>query len=247
MKLFTPRRLARSVGTSVLALSMPATLCEVAGAAGVTKLTTTNSVLMAAKAAIAAQTGVHLVLSTSPSPTSVVEHVTADLGKAVGTETISAGTETVVIKVTAAYAYLSGSSSGLTKIVGLSAAEVKKVGKKWVSVKAGSSQYTDVAGSMTLSAVAGVLPAAKGTTLYGPSASAKHLYTLKWQTAATSSEPKLTDTLTLSAVGATLPVEETTTTSGGGHETLVLSRWDEHVKVTPPPAGSTVALSKLSG
>lgn len=247
MKLFTFRRLAGPLGASGSAVLTVAMVTAMAGPAGAANLPTTSSVLTAAKAAIAKQTGAHLVVMSKSNSTSVVEQVAADLGKTSGTETISEGTETVRIKVTAAYAYLSGNSSGLTKIVGLSAAEAKKLGKDWVSVKAGTSQYTDVAGSLKISSIASVLPAAKGTTLYPPAASGKDVYTLKWETAATSSEPKLTSTLTISAVGATLPVEETTTASGGARETVTLSDWGEHVQVTPPAAGSTIAFSKLSG
>jgi hypothetical protein len=246
MSLFTSRRLGRSIGGLALAASTLAMLSAMAGAAGAAQVPTTGSVLIAAKAAIAKRTGVHLVVTSKSSSTSVVERVAADLGKATGTETISDGTGTVMIKVTPTYAYLSGNSSGLTKVVGLSAAEVSKLGSDWVSLKAGTSQYTGVAGSMTVSSVAGVLPAAKGTTLSAPAASGKGVYSLKWDTAATSSAPTFTNTLTLSAGGATLPIEEITTATGGARETVTLSHWGEHVQVTPPPAASTIPFSKLS-
>jgi hypothetical protein len=115
-----------------------------------------------------------------------------------------------------------------------------------MSVKAGTSQYKGLAASMTVSSVASVLPAAKGTTLYNPARPGKNVYTLKWHTPATSSEPALANTLTVSAVGATLPVRETTTASGGGKETVALSKWDEHVVVSAPPAKSTIPFSKVS-
>jgi hypothetical protein len=242
MKLSTSRRLGRAIGGAALAGSTLA----MAGAAGATQVPTTSSVLVAAKAAIAKRTGVHLVVTSKSSSTSVAEHVAADLGKATGTETISDGTGTVIIRVTPTYAYLSGNSTGLTKVVGLSAAEVSKLGSDWVSVKAGTSQYTGLAGSMTISSVAGVLPEAKGTTLSAPAVAGKGVYALKWETAATSSAPKFTNTLILSAAGATLPVEEITTAAGGARETVMLSHWDELIQVTPPPASSTIPFSKLS-
>ncbi len=148
--------------------------------------------------------------------------------------------------MTPSYAYLSGNSSGLTKLFGLTSAEVKKLAGGWVSLKAGTTQYKDLAASMTVSSVASVLPAAQGTKLYTPVAPAKNLYTLKWVTAATSSAPALANTLTLSASGATLPVKVTSVASGGGQETLALSKWGEHVLVSAPPAGSTVPYSNLA-
>jgi hypothetical protein len=206
----------------------------------------TSSVLTSAKKAIGKQTSVHLVVTSSSSPTSVKEHLEADLEKSSGIETISEGGEKAVIKVTPSYAYLSGNSSGLAKIFGLTSADVNKVGSHWVALKAGTSQYKDLAASMTISSLTGVLPSAKGTKLYTPASPATRLYTLKWDTAATSSEPAWTTTLTLSAVGATLPVQETSKASGGESENLAFSKWGEHVLVSVPPVGSTIPFSELS-
>jgi len=240
------RRAARLIVASAVALPTLVLLSATAEAAGA-GAPSTSSVLTAAKSAVGKQTSVHLVVTSSSGSTSVEENLRADLGKTSGVETISEGSETVMIKVTPTYAYLSGDSSGLTKIFGLTSAEAKQVGKDWVSVKAGTSQYKDLAPSMTVSSVAGVLPPAKGTQLYTPALAARKLYTLKWDTAATSSEPAFANTLTLSALGATLPVQETTTASGGAKETVALSKWGEHVLVSAPPAGSTIPLSKLLG
>ncbi len=107
---------------------------------------TTSSVLTAAKSDIGKQTSVHLVVTSSSRSTSVEEHIKADLGTVSGIETISEGSETVVLKVTPSYGYLSGDSSGLTKIFGMTSAQAKRVGKDWVSVKAGTSQYKDSGG-----------------------------------------------------------------------------------------------------
>ena len=104
-------------------------------------------------------------MTSRSSSTSVTEHLEADLEKTSGVETISQGSETAIVRVTPTYAYLSGNSSGLAKIFGLTSADVNKVGTHWVSVKAGTSQYKDLAASMTISSVASVLPAAKGTEL----------------------------------------------------------------------------------
>lgn len=245
MKLSVPTLSSRLVGASAVALATLALLSATAEAAG-TGAPTTSSVLTSAKSAIGKQTSVHLVLTSRSSSTAVEEHIKADLERTSGIETISVGSETAIIKVTPSYAYLSGNSSGLTKIFGLTSAEVNKVGSDWVSFKAGTSQYKDLAASLTVSSVASVLPAAKGTKLHTPALPTKKVYTLKWDTVATSSEPALANTLTLSAIGATLPVQETSTAPGGGKETVALSKWGEHIPVIAPAAGSTIPFSNLS-
>jgi hypothetical protein len=239
-------RAAGLVGASTVVL---ATLVLLSATAEATDAgaPTTSSVITSAKSAIGKQTSVHLVVTSTSSTSSIEERLEADLAKTSGVETISVGSEAVMIRVTPTNAYLSGNSSGLTKIVGLTAAQAKKLGTDWVSVKAGTSQYQGLAGSLTVSSVASVLPAAVGTKLYTPAPPAKKLYSLKWVTAATSSAPALANTLTVSAIGATLPVRETATASGGSKETVALSKWGERVAVSAPPAGSTIPFSNLSG
>jgi hypothetical protein len=232
------------VGSSAVVLAALVLLPATAEAAG-TRAPTTSSVLTSAKSAIGKQTSVHLVVTSSSTSTSVQERLEADLAKTAGVETISEGTETAMIKVTPTYAYLSGNPSGLSKIFGLPSADVNKVGNHWVSIKAGTSQYKDLAASMTIKTVASVLPTAQGTKLYG--SPANKLYTLKWDSLATSSEPALANTLTLSAIGATLPVRETSTASGGSNQTVALSKWGEKILVNAPPARATIPFSSLSG
>jgi hypothetical protein len=244
MRLSVLDRSIRLVGASAVVLATLVLLSATAEAAGAP---TTSSVLTSAKSAIGKQTSVHLVLTSRSSSTSVEEQIKADLEKTSGIETISVGSERAIIRVTPRYAYLSGNSSGLTTLFGLTSAEVNKVASDWVSFKAGTSQYKDLAASLTVSSVTSVLPVAKGTKLHTPAPPDKKFYTLKWDTAATSSQPALANTLTLSAIGATLPVQETSTASGGGKETVALSKWGEHVLVSAPAAGSTIPFSNLSG
>ncbi len=245
MKLSVLSSSTRLVAASAVVLATLGLLSATAEAAGA-GAPTTSSVLTSAKSAIGKQTSVHLVLTSKSSSTAVEEHIKADLEKTSGIETISVGSDTAILKLTPNYAYLSGNSSGLTKLFGLTSAEVNKIHGHWVSFKAGTSQYKDLAASLTVSSVASVLPAAKGTKLHTATPPAKKWYTLKWETAATSSEPALANTLILSAIGATLPVQETSTAPGGGKETVALSKWGEHVLVSAPAAGSTIPFSNLS-
>ncbi len=208
---------------------------------------TTSSVLASAKAAITKQTGARLSFTVTSTSSSGIEKVTENLGVTEGMETIALGAATATIKVTPSYGYISGSSSGLTTIFGLSAAQAKKVGKHWVSFKAGTSQYSDFKSGVTMSSVDSVLPEAKGTKTSMADVKGTKVYVLTWTVAATSSTPKTSDTLTISAVGAALPIKETASDAAGDHETLLLSNWGEHVSVSAPPAASTISYSQLTG
>jgi hypothetical protein len=216
------------------------------GEAGASGVANPTSLLAAAKAAIAKQGAVHLVVNSKSASSSAIETVVADLGRKSGVEAISDGAGSVTILVTPAYGYISGNSSGLTKIVGLTAAEVKKVGKLWIALKAGSSQYKGLATDITISSIETVLPNPKGPTLSVDTTTATHLYVLKWTTAATSSTPKLSSLLTLPVAGVPLPIQEITT-AAGSKETITLSKWGEFVRLDPPPAGSTIPFAKVTG
>jgi hypothetical protein len=236
-------RVARVLAALVVACALPFTFAVTASAA----TPTLGSVLAAAKGAIAKQKGVHLVVASKSSSSSVTERVVADLGAKDGYETVSAATATVTVRVTPAYAYLSGNTKGLEEIIGLSAAQEKKLGGNWMAMKAGTQQYASFANDITAPSVTAVLPKPAGTKLSTEVASGVHLYVLKWSSKATSSSPALSISLTLSARGATLPVEQSTTAANGSKQTAVFSKWGEAVHVQVPPARSTVTYTKVMG
>jgi hypothetical protein len=233
-------------GTLVTGILVTATTVGAAGLAPAASAAapTLGSVLAAAKAAIAKQKAVHLQVDSESSSSSVPEKVVADLGLRSGTESVTEGSSAVRIVVTPAYGYLSGNASGLTKIVGMSSGQAQKVGRDWIVLKAGTSQYTGLATDIRISSVETVLPAAKGTTLSVETSAGHRLYVLKWATAATSSVPALTNTLTLPVAGATLPIQEVATAKGS-KQTVTLSKWGEFVQVSAPPARDTIPYSKV--
>jgi hypothetical protein len=238
----------RSVPHLLHALGIVALVISAAlGATACAGVMTTASVLKTAKAAMTKQPGVHLVITAKSSSSSSTERILADFGAESGVENISEGKADSAVKVTPTYAYISGNSSGLTTIFGLSSANAKKIGKDWVSWKAGTSQYADLKSGITISSVTAVVPKADGAKLSTHVTKGAKLYVLKWTTAATSSSPKISNTLTISAWGATLPVEETATASGGAKETTVFSKWGEHVFVSAPPITSTISSSQITG
>ncbi len=235
-------RLVRALAFGTGALVISAALSVPAFAT----VNTATSVLAAAKSAITQQSSVHLVLTVKPSSTSNTETVVGDLGKKNGIESVSLGKATITLKVNPAFGYVYGNSSGLTTLFGLTSAQAKKLGKDWMTFKAGSTRYSNFEAGLSISSITGVLPTAKGTKLSTDVVKGIKLYELKWTTAATSSTPELSDTLTMSAVGATLPVEAIMSASGGGLETITFSKWGEPVVVSAPPAGSTISYSTIT-
>ena len=207
---------------------------------------TLSSVLATAKAAIARQSGVHFVINVTQGSPSLTENVVGDWGKKSGDESITRGKATMQLRVTPSDAYLSGNSSGLTEIFGLTAPQVTKLGKRWLTFKSTTGEYTDIARSLDISTAVGVLPKAQGTKLSTKTVKGTRLYLLSWTAAATSSTPKLSFTLTMPVSGATLPRVEKATTTTGGVEIVTFSKWGEHLVVTAPPAGSTIDSSKIT-
>lgn len=201
---------------------------------------TAKTVLAAAKISLAKQKGVHVKVHTLTG--SVSSSVAADIGDTSGTETYVSGKESFTITVTPTYAYLSGSASGLTSLMGLNSAEQKKVGTKSISMKKGTKQYSTFHTNLTSGAFSQLLPVAKGTTLLSKRDKATNGYDLKWTTQATASTPSSTSTLTISSGKKTLPVKEFVTTSVGS-STTTFTKWGEKVNVVVP--SSTIVYSKV--
>jgi outer membrane lipoprotein-sorting protein len=202
-----------------------------------------GSVLQSARTAISKEPGVHVSFVVVNS-SSVTERISAQAGTSNGTESVSADKASLKVRLTPTEAYISGNSSGLTSIFGMSSAEAKKVGKNWVSWKKSTSQYSDLESNVTVSSVAAILPKTKGTKVSTAVIGHTRSYLLKWKTAATKSSPTLSNTLAVSE-STGLPLQETTTDSTGTNVTTTFSKWGESVVVDAPPAGSTIASSRL--
>jgi hypothetical protein len=207
---------------------------------------TSGSVLTSTTAAIAQQTGIHVVFRANTASSATPEKIVADVGVTTGEETVSEGQSHLAVRVTPGYAYVSGDTSGLTTIFGLTSAEAKKVGSDWVSWKAGTSQYANLKADVTFAAVTALLPRANGTRLSAGLSNGANVYVLRWTVAASSSTPKLSNTLTVSAGGQSLPVEQVSSASGGTRATTLLSGWGELVPANAPPAASTIASTKIT-
>jgi hypothetical protein len=238
---FSPRRRLQLVSLA-LGATLVLAVTPIPAQASV-KNPTTTSVLKATQKALAKVSGVHIYVTSMASGHASV--IVVDIGATYGQETITSGANSVKIIVTPTDAYLRGSASGLTTIMGLTAAEQKKVGKLSVVMKAGTTPYESFQTNLTTGVLKGILPAVKGTK-YKVSSDNKKDYQLTWKTAATSSAAATKDVLTISSGSKTLPLKEVITgTTGGG--TTKFSKWNEKVVEVAPSAANTIPYAKVIG
>jgi hypothetical protein len=224
-----PRR--TSLILSLTMLSGTLAVGPALGAQAATTSPTATSLLTAAKTALAKESGVHIDVTTTNDK--VKSSVVADIGTTTGTETYTSGTETFTITVTPKDAYLYGSEKGLTKVMGLTAAEQKTVGSEAIIMAKGSSPYTTFKANLTSGAFAQLLPAAKGTKLLTKRDKATNGYQITWTTAKTSTAPKEVSVMTISSGSKSLPLKEAVVTSAGSSRTA-FTKWGETVSVKIP-------------
>jgi len=203
---------------------------------------TVASVIKAAKAAIAKQTSAHLQFNAGSKTATTKEKILADVGGSVGTETVTDGSAALHVVVTTKAGYISGTSSGLISLFGMTSAEATKVGKRWEYWKSGTTQYKNLKSVVTVHSLESLLPKSTGTTVSTKGSN----NVLTWTSAASGSTPKLNNTLSI-AKSTNLPVEETSTDAAGEKVTTTISKWGEAVAVHAPAAGSSVAASKITG
>jgi hypothetical protein len=216
---------------SLVALSGALIVGPALAAQGATKSPTTASVLASATKSLDKESGVHIVVTTVDKK--VKSSVVADIGTTSGTETYVSGSETFTIDVTPKAAYLYGSKTGLTKLMGLSASEQTKVGGEAIIMKEGTSPYTTFHSNLTATAFSQLLPPAKGTSLLATRDKVTNGFQLSWTTAKTSSTPKELSILTISSGSKTLPLKEAVTTAAGSSKTA-FTKWGETVQVHVP-------------
>jgi len=243
-------RLRRRVNLILGVLSSALVTCCAVAALGATAgagVVTPSSVISTAESAIAKEASVHVVFVAQEGSPPKTETIVADVGRASGTETATEGKASLVIILSTTDAYVSGNSSGLTTIFGMSSADAKKVGKDWESWKAATGQYADLKSDLTMSSVRALFPKAKGTRLTTEASRGSTFSVLKWTIAATSSTPGVTNTLTVSSGATTLPVMEVARISNGAKATTTLSGWGERLVVAIPPSAATIPSSKITG
>jgi hypothetical protein len=238
----TPRHFrAHALGAAALvAVVLPLAVLGAPASAGTV---TAATVIKQAKAAIAAQSSAHLEFDAASSASSSTEQIVADVGSGTGRETVTDGTAVLHVMVTPQDGYISGSSSGLTSLFGMTAAEATKVGKRWEFWKKGTTQYKNLETVISVKSLESLLPKTKGTALSTKGSD----YVLTWTSAASSTTPKLSNTLSIAAKGTTLPLVETSTDSSGEKVSTSVTKWGEAIVVHAPPASSTIAAASVTG
>jgi hypothetical protein len=231
--------LAGLVGVAVLA----AACGRAAAVAPSAKTPSVASVLSRVDTTLSGQTGVHIVVTTRTTSTEVPETVIADFGTATGIEKVTAGKATLTVEVTPNGAYMGGSPTGLTSLLGLTAKEAAKVGTRWVSFASSTTEYASLKSTTTISSLTHGLPAAKGTTLAGRIEKGANVDVLSWTSAATSTTLKLSNTLT---VASYLPTSERSDSSTG-YSTETFSDWGESVHVSTPAVSATIPSTAVTG
>jgi hypothetical protein len=243
----TPRLFrARVLGAVALFAVAPVTVIlplALLGAPASAGTVTAATVIKEAKAAIATESSAHLEFDAGSTTSSSTEQIVADVGASGGRETVTDGAAVLHVMVTSQDGYISGSATGLTSLFGMTSAEATKVGTRWEFWKKGTTQYKNLESVVSVKSLESLLPKSKGTTV---SAKGSH-YVLAWTSAASGSTPKLSNTLSISAKGTKLPVEETSTDGSGEKVTTTLSKWGEAVEVHAPAASSTIAASAVTG
>jgi hypothetical protein len=201
-----------------------------------------------AKRAILAQNSVHFVITVNDETTKQTESVVGDVGKKTGTESFSAGKDTASLRVNSVGAYIEGNSAGLEEFFGMPKADAGKVGSKWITVKAGSSQYSSLQSSVALSTLStSLFPATKSVKVIKAKQSGVEIYELEWTVKASGTT---TDRLLeIASSGAPLPISAVGTslaTSGGVLQTISLGKWNESLNIPSPSASDTIAFSSLT-
>lgn len=199
---------------------------------------TVASVIAAARAAIAKQGSVHVVVASSSG--SVKSSVVVDIGLNNGIETITTGAESVTIEVNSKYAFLSGNADGLTKMMGLTAVQQKRVGSKSITMVAGSTPYKNFKANLTFGILSAVLPALAGTTLSNATGANSKDYQLNWSSKAVGTTPATKSRLVISSGAKVLPVIEYISSSTGSG-TTTFSNWGEKINVRVPSSTITYA------
>lgn len=198
------------------------------------------SVITAAGDAMLIQKSVRVVVSDTTAGAAHSQRIVADIGAVTGTELITYGTTTATIRITRQAAYFTGDRAGLVAYLGLSAAAAAKAGSRWVEIKAGTSEYQDLAAENTISSLsASVLPSvtdASAAQVSSATIDGQQAYILDWtatDSATSGSSTTSSARLVLSATPRVLPLRETIT-SAGESKTVTFSRWGAPFTVTAP-------------
>lgn len=206
-----------------------------------------SSVINAAADSILGQKSVHVVITSRWSgSTAGTQLIAADIGTDAGVESIASGAATATIRVTGQAAYFTGNPTGLTSYIGLSPGAAAKVRSRWVVIRAGTTEYQDLAAENTMASLPGsILPTTSNSVqMHTGTVSGRKVYVLTWKATPSGSATTISAQLMLAADGQVLPISETLT-AGGESKAVTLSRWGE--RITVPVPAPAVPYSAVTG
>ena len=205
-------------------------------------LPTVKSVVSATTKAIATETSVRFTVASTDTKTKQVEEVTEDAGKTAGLQSLILGKAEAFVRLTKTAAYLSGNAKGLSTIFGLPAKDVTTVGTKWILIKSGTTQYTDLAAGGTIGPLASEIlpPTSSKVTVSQHKLNGQEATSLAWTQTSSSGSVKLV--LNVAATGKSLPLQLIATTTTDSAVTN-FGHWGESITVNIPT--KTIAVSKL--
>lgn len=206
-----------------------------------------SGLLADARTAMNGSAGVHMVItSTSTSGmTTSTRTAVMDSGTTSAVETLTDGPAAGHLVVTSAEAYFSGNSAGLGEFFGMSAQDVTRIGTAWVSMAAGTSQYTNFsAGSLIASIPSTLMPSTDAVTLTTATDSGRKVYRLAWTSFGSDASTVIKRKLDLDAAGQHLPVSETST-SAGTTQTVTFTAWG--TAVDPAALDQTLTFTQATG
>ncbi len=178
----------------------------------------------------------------------LVEHIVADLSKAISKETITEPSAHAEIALTSTAALLSGNAGGLTKLLGLPGAAARRAGSRWIEVTKGSQEYSDLEAEDTITALPStILPSASNSvTLTRTSRQGRPIDILTWTVPESSSTETLTEHLDVTNGANPLPIAETTT-AGTDLQTVSFSKWGEPIAALVPQRSNVVPYTQIIG
>jgi len=204
-----------------------------------------GSVLKTAKAAIAAEAGVHVTFVARSSSTSKTEAIRADVGPTSGVETISVGQARLAVRVTppmVCQREFLGADDALRAELGR-----RQEGRCRLGVVADRLQSVLGPQGGCHHGI-GACPASEDPRHDAVDRGRRRRHPLRLE----MDDPR--NQLRTQAVepahrlgGGTLPAEATSIASGGTKATTTLSGWGEQILVNAPPIASTIASSAIAG
>lgn len=193
-----------------------------------------DRLLSSALANARAQRSVHYV-STGSSGTVGVRMV-CDAARDRGIQRITfhkAGkTGQATVLVVANTAYLRADQFALINYLGFSASAAKRDAGHWLKIPSSSPAYRTVSAAVRLNSMLAELALPKPLTRL-PQSTVEGQHVIGLRNSSVSSGHRVTRTLYVRAAGLRLPVAESTQ-GGGSQSGVVLSRWNEPVRVSAP-------------